>query len=169
MAFLVLFFGESRKQTCLQPNSGVYRSGLNANEKTYQLGWCLAGAPPSPPGPAQGKICRTIDDRYVSHEGREWHSLFFSWERVANKRVYSPTAGFTSFETSMLARGDGIYGHPQPQRRVEDNGNDLVALEQILGHENLNTTAGTSRTQGFEACRAAFETAGFPRSTLLNQ
>jgi hypothetical protein len=24
MAFLVLFFGENRKQTCLQPYSGVY-------------------------------------------------------------------------------------------------------------------------------------------------
>jgi hypothetical protein len=56
-------------------------------------------------------------DRFVSHAGGEWHSLFSSSERVANKRVYSPTENRSRPSTAPVRPGPPLRG--DARRAVE--------------------------------------------------
>jgi hypothetical protein len=56
--------------------------------------------------PRSGKVGRPVGVRYISHEAE-------NGERVANKRVYSPTAGFTALRHLRPPSSHGLAKRDQ--------------------------------------------------------
>jgi integrase/recombinase XerC len=48
-----------------------------------------------------------------------------------------------------------LFRHTMAKRFLTDNGNDLVSLAQILGHESLNTTSRYSQRNADQLAAAA--------------
>jgi site-specific recombinase XerD len=81
---------------------------------------------------------------------------FAKWFSSANKESFT-VERVTTRDTAHI----GIKLHPHLLRHtmahkfLEDNGNDLVGLAQILGHESLNTTARYTKRSAEQLSDAA--------------